>query len=112
MVPGNCEWSRTIVFLLRSILVSYIRKTSGDHNLFMRELEASKAHEIMTEPSIPTRGYETAIVSGTIGAIAIAVVSGRVYARAVVQKNIGYDDCILLLALVRYLTPVYAFDNS
>ncbi|OCL09519.1 hypothetical protein AOQ84DRAFT_264547, partial [Glonium stellatum] len=45
-----------------------------------------------------TRGPGVAVVAGIFGALAFATVSARLWARAIVQRNVGIDDYLMVVA--------------
>jgi len=47
-----------------------------------------------------TRSKAVLITSCTLGSIMLAVVGARIWARAVIQRNSGVDDWIMLAAMV------------
>jgi hypothetical protein len=48
-----------------------------------------------------TRSKAVLITSCVLGAIMIAVMGARMWARVVIQRNVGLDDWIMVAAMVR-----------
>jgi hypothetical protein len=54
-------------------------------------------------PDFERRGWGIPIVVMTLFSISIAVVSARLWARLVIQRNAGVDDIFIVAAMVRML---------
>ena len=50
-----------------------------------------------------SRGHDLVIVCWVTLSLALLLTSLRFYIRGIVRKNLGWDDCLILLSIVSYI---------